>query len=85
MGRAAAALDRYMDVVYAFLQEEAPPAEANVWFTRAAFGAAALQENAGRWPEAARIYGRVADSGVPAAAEARARMDRIRQEHWTSP
>ncbi|NCD22870.1 MAG: tetratricopeptide repeat protein [Spartobacteria bacterium] len=85
MGRAAAALDRYMDVVYAFLQEEAPPAEANVWFTRAAFGAAALQENAGRWPEAARIYGRVAESGVPAAAEARARMDRIRQDHWTAP
>ena len=85
MGRAAAALDRYMDVVYAFLQEAAPPAEANVWFTRAAFGAAALQENAGRWPEAARIYGRVAESGVPAAAEARARMERIRQEHWTVP
>lgn len=83
MGRAAAALDRYMDVVYAFLQESAPPAEANVWFTRAAFGAAALQENAGRWPEAARIYGRVAESGVPAATEARARMERIRQEHWT--
>jgi hypothetical protein len=47
--------------------------------------AAALQENAGRWPEAARIYGRVAESGVPAAAEARARMERIRQEHWTVP
>ena len=85
MGRASAALDRYMDVVYAFLQEQAPPAEASVWFTRAAFGAAALQENAGRWPEAARIYGRVAESGVPAAAEARARMERIRQEHWTVP
>ena len=85
MGRASAALDRYMDVVYAFLQEASPPAEANVWFTRAAFGAAALQENAGRWPEAARIYGRVAESGVPAAAEARARMERIRQEHWTTP
>ena len=85
MGRAAAALDRYMDVVYAFLQEEAPPAEANVWFTRAAFGAAAVQENAGRWPEAARIYGRVAESGVPAAAEARARMERIRQDHWSAP
>ena len=82
MGRATAALDRYMEVVYAFLQESRPPAEANVWFTRAAFGAAALQENAGRWKEAAGIYRRVADSGAPAAAEARARMERIRQEHW---
>mgnify|MGYP001765159503 CR=1 FL=1 len=82
MGRAAAALDRYMEVVYSFLQETRPPAEANVWFTRAAFAAAALQENAGNWKEAAGIYRRVADSGTPSAAEARGRMERIRQEHW---
>ena len=82
MGRATAALDRYMEVVYSFLQESRPLAEANVWFTRAAFGAAALQESAGHWKEAAGIYRRVADSGAPAAAEARARMERIRQEHW---
>ncbi len=82
MGRATAALDRYMEVVYSFLQEAQPPAEANVWFTRAAFGAAALQENSGNWKEAAGIYRRVADSGAPAAAEARGRMERIRQEHW---
>ena len=83
MGRAAAALDRYMEVVYAFLQESQPPAEANVWFTRAAFAAAALQENAGKWREAVGIYNRVAGSGTSAAAEARARLERIRQEHWT--
>jgi len=84
MGRSTAALDRYMEVVYSFLQESRPPAEAAVWFTRAAFGAAALQEGAGKWKEAAGIYRRVADSGVPAAAEARARMERIRQEHWVA-
>ena len=83
MGRAAAALDRYMEVVYSFLQESQPSAEANVWFTRAAFAAAALQENAGKWREAVGIYNRVAGSGTPAAAEARARLERIRQEHWT--
>ncbi|HAL91911.1 MAG TPA: hypothetical protein DCM68_02665, partial [Verrucomicrobia bacterium] len=82
MNRVPAALDRYMEVVYSFLQEEQPPAEAAVWFTRAAFGTAALQENAGRWKEAAGIYRRVADAGVPAAAEARGRTERIRQEHW---
>ncbi len=82
MGRAAAALDRYMEVVYTFLQEVDPPAEATVWFTRAAFGAAALQERAGRWKEAVGIYRRVVDAAVPAAAEARDRMERIRQEHW---
>ena len=82
MGRAAAALDRYMEVVYSFLQEAQPPAEATVWFTRAAFGAAALQERTGNWKQAVGIYGRVADSGIPAATEARDRMERIRKEHW---
>jgi TolA-binding protein len=82
MGRAAAALDRYMETAYAYLQEDQPPPEATVWFTRSAFAAAALQERAGNWKEAAGIYRRVADSGVPAAAEARDRMDRIRRDHW---
>ena len=82
MGRSTAALDRYMEVVYAYLQEAKPPTEATVWFTRAAFGAAALQERAGKWKEAFGIYSRVADSGVPSAAEARDRMGRIRAEHW---
>lgn len=82
MGRPAAALDRYMEVAYAYLQETQPPPEATVWFTRAAFGAAALQERAGNWKEAVGIYRRVADSGVPAAAEARDRMERIRRDQW---
>jgi len=82
MGRAAASLDRYMDVVYSFLQETGAPDEATVWFTRAAFAAAALQEHAGQWKKAVGIYGRVANSGVAAAPEARNRMDRIREDHW---
>jgi cellulose synthase operon protein C len=82
MGRATAALDRYMEVVYSFLQESQALPEAAVWFTRAAFGSATLQENSGNWKEAVNIYRRVADAGVSAAPEARARMDRIRQEHW---
>ncbi len=82
MGRGAASLDRYMEVVYSFLQETDAPDEATVWFTRAAFAAAALQEHAGQWKEAVGIYGRVADSGVAAAAEARDRMERIREDQW---
>jgi TolA-binding protein len=82
MGRSTASLDRYMEVVYSFLQETDAPAEATVWFTRAAFAAAALQEQAGQWKEAVGIYGRVADSGVAAAPEARDRMDRIQEDHW---
>ena len=84
MGRANAALERYMEVVYAFLQEEQPPEEAAVWFTRAAFAAAALQEAAGQWKEAANIYRRVTAAGVPSAVEARLRMERIRREHWAA-
>lgn len=82
MGRATAALDRYMEVVYSYLQEEEPSAEATVWFTRAAFSAAALQERAGQWKKAAGIYRRVVESGVPAATEARDRMERIQRDHW---
>jgi len=82
MGRSTAALDRYMEVVYSFLQETDALDEATVWFTRAAFAAAALQEQAGQWKEAVGIYGRVADSGVAAAPEARDRMARIREDHW---
>ena len=82
MGRAAAALDRYMEVAYSYLQEERAPTEATVWFTRSAFAAAALQERAGNWKEAYGIYGRVSDAGVPAAAEASGRMERIRRDHW---
>jgi len=82
MGRPTAALDRYMEVVYSFLEEADAPDEATVWFTRAAFAAAALQEHAGNWKEAVAIYGRAADAGVPAAAEARTRMERIRKDHW---
>lgn len=84
MNRATAALDRYMEVAYSYLQETAPPPEATVWFTRAAFAAAALQERAGNWKEAVGIYRRVADSGVPSAAEARGRMERIRRDHWVA-
>lgn len=84
MNRAAAALDRYMEVAYSYLQETAPPQEATVWFTRSAFAAAALQERAGNWKEAVGIYRRVADSGVPSAAEAQGRMERIRRDHWVA-
>ncbi|NLB66566.1 MAG: tetratricopeptide repeat protein [Lentisphaerae bacterium] len=84
MGRPVAALDHYMEAAYAYLQAAEPPPEATVWFSRAAFAAAALQERAGKWQEAVGIYERVADSGVPTAQEARRRMERIRREQWSS-
>jgi TolA-binding protein len=83
MGRETAALDRYMEVVYAYLQEARPTAETTVWFTRAAFRAATVQEKAGNWKQAVGIYRRVADAGVPSSTEARERISRIQREHWT--
>jgi len=76
------ALDEYMKVVYGFLTEDGKgTAGGGLWFTRAAFNAAAIEEVAQQWTQAARIYKRVVDAGVPAADEARKRMQRIQLEH----
>jgi TolA-binding protein len=82
-GRTADALESYLNVVYSFLagRERGVPGNP-LWFTRAAFNAAALQENAGRWREAVAIYRRVANANVPASDEAAERMRKIRFEHW---
>ena len=87
LGRNDEAFERYYaGVVLPFLDARRtglPLNEACVaWFTRAAFEAAALLEAKGRWREAVRLYERVMDSGVPAASEARRRIETIRREHW---
>ncbi len=77
------AFSRYMDVVYTFASENAERSSGNVmWFTRAAFGAAAIKERNREWVEAARIYGRVVDANVPAREEALKRIEKIRSENW---
>ncbi|MBR4189553.1 MAG: tetratricopeptide repeat protein [Kiritimatiellae bacterium] len=83
LGNRTEALEQYLETAYSYLQEARPAAESAVWFTRAAFAAAALQERAGQWDAAVKTYRRVAGAGVPAAAEAESRIERIRQEHWT--
>ena len=83
MGYKAEAFEQYMNVVYAYLSRvEQGGAGSPLWFTRAAFNAAAIMEADEKWREAARIYRRVAEAGVPASAEAQARVQRIRFEHW---
>lgn len=83
MGHKAEAFEQYMNVVYAFLAEREKGAANNpLWFTRSAFNAAAIMEADSKWREAARIYRRVAEAGVPASAEAQTRLQRIRFEHW---
>lgn len=83
MGRAGEAFERYMAVVYSHAAErQAGRTGAPVWFVRAAFGAAAIEERAERWREAANVYQRVVDDGGTAASDAAGRIRKIRAEHW---
>ncbi len=79
LGRRAEALEHYMNVVYGWLTaREAGRALDDNWFIRSAFNAAALKEADGAWAEAARIYQRVIDAGVPAGPDAEKRIEKIR-------
>ncbi len=80
-GRSAAALERYLAGVYQFWKTPAPGPAEILWFTRAAFQGAAIEEAATRWRQAAHLYQRVADADVPASPEARERIARLRQGH----
>ena len=83
LGQRDEALERYMNVVYAYLKDlERGDAGSPVWFTRSAFNAAAIKERDGQWREAVNIYKRVVQAGVPASAEAQERIEKIRLEHW---
>ncbi len=80
--RGGEAFERYMNAVYLYLKIPQPAPRETVWFTRAAFNAAGLQERNQSWRKAAAIYQRIIDANVPSSAEARQRLDRLRTEHW---
>ncbi len=74
---------RYMNVVYRFFAELEEGVRVDpLWFTRAAFNAAGIQESRGNWEEAVRIYERVIEAGVPAAPDAQQKIQKIMLEHW---
>jgi tetratricopeptide (TPR) repeat protein len=77
--RRSEAFDHYLAVVYRWeaLREQGRRPDA-IWFTRAAFAAAALKEEDGRPREAAKIYERVSRAGVPAGEDARQRMEKLK-------
>jgi len=82
-GNTDQAIEHYQEVVYEYFAEWGAGTPLDpVWFTRAAFGAAGIMESADDWLGATRIYRRVVDAGVPAAEEARKRIQRIRLENW---
>ncbi|MBI2441651.1 MAG: tetratricopeptide repeat protein [Lentisphaerae bacterium] len=80
--KAPEAFERYLNAVYLYYKLPDQRPEDAVWFTRAAFQAAALKESEKSWRKAAAIYQRVVDADVPAGAEASERIARLRAEHW---
>jgi len=81
--KTAEALERYLAVVYSFLAERQKGRHGDpLWFTRAAFNVAEIQEKTGDWRKAVQLYQRVVDAGVPASQEALQRLQRIKLEHW---
>ncbi|MDF7826072.1 tetratricopeptide repeat protein [Pontiellaceae bacterium B12227] len=77
------AFSRYMHVVYTFLNENVEHSPYSVtWFTRSAFGAAAIKEKQRAWVDAVQVYERVIEANVPAKEEAQKRIDKIKKENW---
>ncbi len=58
---------------------------AKLWFTRAALDAAHIYEARQDWRNEVRIFERVTQAGVPAAAEVQARIEKLKAEHWWRP
>lgn len=81
MGQVDEALETYMSVVYEYLSARRDGEQIDpFWFTRAAFSAAGMMEAQERWRDALRIYRRVEEARIPAAEEARKRIQKIRLE-----
>ncbi|MBC8206517.1 MAG: tetratricopeptide repeat protein [Kiritimatiellaeota bacterium] len=81
-GQSDRAFTRYMEAVYSIAEQSTPLSpEAALWFTRAAFEAAAIQEQQQNWKEAVHIYKRIVQAGVSAQNEAQNRIEKIQREH----
>lgn len=85
LGLKEKAFAHYMEVVYSGTGQTEPLSpEAAPWFTRAAFDAAAWQEQQQQWKEAVNIYSRIIQAGVPAKNEAQKRIEKIEREHTSA-
>lgn len=86
LGRRQESFEQYYTrVVCRYLEESAAarePQSASVWFTKAAFSAADILEADKDWRRAVKVLERVVDARVSASGDARARIERIRAEHW---
>jgi TolA-binding protein len=77
------AFNRYMNVVYTFINEKVERSPYSVtWFTRSAFAAAAIKERKRAWVDAVQVYERVVEANVPAKDEALKRIKKIKDDNW---
>ena len=80
-GQFEKAFSRYMNVVYTFKSLERTPGSV-MWFTRSAFGAAALKENEQAWRDAVKVYERVVEADLAAGDDALKRIEKIKSDNW---
>ncbi len=69
---------------YKILEDEARPDQRRefFWFYKAGFNAARLLEDDSKWESAAAVYEKLAASGGSRSEEAKARLNRLRLEHF---
>ena len=80
LGQPAEALATF----YTIVEDEGRPARPRefFWFYKAGFNAARLLEESGKWQPAAAVYEKLAFAGGGRSEEAKARLNRIRLEHF---
>ncbi|OGV69076.1 MAG: hypothetical protein A3K19_16790 [Lentisphaerae bacterium RIFOXYB12_FULL_65_16] len=83
MGQTEAAIQRYLDIVYSFEGDRKGGSRMRDWFyfARSGYDVARLLVLNERFREAARVYERLASSGIPTAADARQKAREIREAH----
>ncbi len=73
-----------LSVFYSVIEEQARPGRTPefFWFYKAGFNAARLLEEGAKWPSAAAIYEKLVAAGGTRSEEAKARLDKLRLEHF---
>jgi tetratricopeptide (TPR) repeat protein len=76
--------DGALSIFYAVLEEQTSPGHSPefFWFYKAGFNAARLMEEASKWQSAAAIYEKLVAAGGTRSDEAKARLDKLRLEHF---
>ncbi len=73
-----------LETFYRVLEDEARPDRQHelFWYYKAGFNAARILEEDSKWESAAAVYERLANAGGSRSEEARARLTRLRLEHF---